>query len=88
MRRRLLELVVYQRKGSWSRLARSILAEDSWGIPEYLVRASQDWLLKSHTKIDTVTAEVMPKNAASLRVFVTTGFRTAHRPVMVRMLIR
>lgn len=48
------------------------------GLGETLLRAGQGWLLLNHPEIDTVLAEVMPKNVASLRTFLAAGFQEQH----------
>lgn len=48
------------------------------GVGAYLLRAGQDWLLQNHPEIDSVVAEIMPRNIASLRAFLAAGFQEQH----------
>jgi RimJ/RimL family protein N-acetyltransferase len=45
------------------------------GLGLGLLRKSQDWLLQNYPEIDTIVAEVMPKNIASLQAFLSAGFQ-------------
>ena len=49
------------------------------GLGKSLLRTSKEWLLQNYPKINTIVAEVMPKNIASLHVFLAAGFEEQHR---------
>lgn len=49
------------------------------GLGGRLLRASQDWLLQNYPEVNTVLAEVMPENVASLHVFLAAGFHEQHK---------
>jgi UDP-2,4-diacetamido-2,4,6-trideoxy-beta-L-altropyranose hydrolase len=48
------------------------------GFGEHLLCAGQDWILKNHPEVKAITAEVMVKNIASLKVFQAAGFQEQH----------
>jgi UDP-2,4-diacetamido-2,4,6-trideoxy-beta-L-altropyranose hydrolase len=48
------------------------------GLGKSLLRTGKDWLLQNYPKINTIVAEVMPKNIASLHVFLAAGFEEQH----------
>lgn len=48
------------------------------GLGEGLLRAGQNWLLQNHPEAKTISAEIMAKNIASLRVFQAAGFQEQH----------
>lgn len=48
------------------------------GVGECWLRAGLGWLMQNYSEIDTVVAEVMSKNIASLRVFLAAGFQEQH----------
>ena len=52
------------------------------GLGESLLRAGQDWLLRNHPEVDTVLAEVMSRNTASLRTFFAAGFKEQHKALV------
>lgn len=49
------------------------------GLGSPLLRAGQVWLLQNHPEVNTVLAEVMPENNASLHVFLAAGFQEQHK---------
>jgi UDP-2,4-diacetamido-2,4,6-trideoxy-beta-L-altropyranose hydrolase len=48
------------------------------GLGECLLRSAQNWLLQNHPEVKTISAEIMAKNIASLRVFLAAGFQEQH----------
>lgn len=54
------------------------------GVGECCLRAGQDWIFRHHPEIDTVVAEVMPKNIASMRVFLAAGFQEQHMVLLMK----
>jgi RimJ/RimL family protein N-acetyltransferase len=48
------------------------------GLGKSLLRTGKDWLLQNYPEINTIVAEVMSKNIASLHVFLAAGFEEQH----------
>lgn len=49
------------------------------GVGLHLVEAGCAWARKNLQSVDTLTAEIMPENEASLLIFAKAGFREHHR---------
>ena len=60
-------------------------AKTGKGMGQALLREGLSWLKENHLKTKIVSAEILPENPASLRVFQSAGFVEQHRSLIYRV---